>query len=78
MQEAPIGIGVSNKVDGLFIGLGTHENQRTYRSVVFHQILDKRNIKHDYYAGGNGAHDWATWRHPLHASLLPGLWHGQR
>ena len=78
MQEAPIGIGVSNKADGLFIGLGTHENQRTYRSVVFHQILDTHDTKHDYYAGGNGAHDWATWQHLLYASLLPGLWHGKR
>jgi len=64
----------NKKVDYLFVGLGTHENQPTNRSVVFHQILDKYKIKHDYYFGGNGAHDWATWRHLLYARFLPGLW----
>jgi enterochelin esterase-like enzyme len=63
----------NSKVDYLFVGLGTHENQPTNRSVVFHGILEKHGIKHDYYIGGNGAHDWATWRDHLHARLLPNL-----
>jgi len=69
---------INKKVDYLLVGLGTHENQPKNRSVVFHQILEKHKIKHDYYAGGNGGHDWATWRHLLHAQLLPGLWRGKR
>ena len=64
----------NKKVDYLFVGLGTHENTPTNRSVLFHQILEKHNIKHDYYIGGNGAHDWATWRHLLYTHLLPNLW----
>ena len=36
--------------------------------------LAKHRIPHEYYAGGGGAHDWATWRHLLYAKLLPGLW----
>ncbi len=65
---------INKKVDYLFVGLGTYENQPTNRSVVFHQILDKHKIEHDYYVGGNGGHDWATWRHLLYARFLPGLW----
>jgi enterochelin esterase-like enzyme len=64
----------NKKVDYLLVGLGTREDLPTNRSVVFHQILDKHKIKHDYYVGGNGAHDWATWRHLLYAKLLPNLW----
>jgi enterochelin esterase-like enzyme len=40
---------------------------------VFHGILEKHAVKHDYYIGGNGGHDWATWRDHLHARLLPNL-----
>lgn len=64
----------NKKVDYLLVGLGTREDQPTNRSVVFHQILERHKIKHDYYVGGNGAHDWATWRHLLYAKLLPNLW----
>jgi hypothetical protein len=64
----------NKKVDYSLLGLGTHENQPENRSVVFHQILERHNIKHDYYYGGNGAHDWATWRHLSCARLLPNLW----
>jgi len=64
----------NRKVDYLLVGLGTREDTPTNRSVAFHQILDKHKIKHDYYVGGNGAHDWATWRHLLYAKLLPNLW----
>jgi enterochelin esterase-like enzyme len=67
----------NKKVDYLFVGLGTYEDLPTNRTVVFHQILDKYKINHDYYAGGGGAHDWVTWRHLLYVRLLPGLWRGK-
>lgn len=64
---------INKKVDYLFVGLGTHENQPTNRSVVFHQILDKHHVAHDYYIGGDGGHDWGTWRAHL-VYMLPKLW----
>ena len=45
---------------------------------MFHQILEKHGVRHDYYIGGDGGHDWATWRYLLYARLLPGLWRGTR
>jgi enterochelin esterase family protein len=63
----------NKKVDYLFVGLGTHENTPKNRSVVFHEILDKYKIQHDYYVGGDGAHDWGTWRAHLNY-MLPKLW----
>lgn len=65
--------GFNERVDYLFVGLGTYENQPTNRSVVFHQALEKHGIEHDYYIGGNGGHDWGTWRDHLHY-MLPKLW----
>ena len=67
----------NKKVDYLFVGLGTHENQPTNRSVVFHQILDKHGIAHDYYIGGDGGHDWGTWRAHL-VYMLPKLWRAKQ
>jgi enterochelin esterase-like enzyme len=64
---------INRKVDYLFVGLGTYENQPTNRSVAFHQILEKRGIAHDYYIGGDGGHDWGTWRAHL-VYMLPKLW----
>jgi enterochelin esterase-like enzyme len=64
---------INKKVDYLFVGLGTHENQPTNRSVVFHQILEKYKVAHDYYVGGDGGHDWGTWRAHL-VYMLPKLW----
>jgi hypothetical protein len=40
---------------------------------VFHQILEKYGIVHDYYIGGDGGHDWGTWRAHL-VYMLPNLW----
>jgi enterochelin esterase-like enzyme len=31
-------------------------------------------ITHEYYVGGYGGHDWATWRHLLYYRFLPNLW----
>ena len=64
---------INQKVKYIFVGLGTYENQPTNRSVVFHQILDKHRVVHDYYVGGDGGHDWGTWRAHLHY-MLPKLW----
>jgi enterochelin esterase-like enzyme len=68
----PDAIGGDPKVDYLFVGLGTHENTPDNRSVAFHKELDKRGIRHDYYIGGDGGHDWGTWRDHLHY-MLPKL-----
>jgi enterochelin esterase family protein len=67
---------VNAKIDYLFVGQGTLEaNSRMgERCVALHQALLKHNIKHEYYVGGAGAHDWATWRHLLYYKFLPGLW----
>jgi enterochelin esterase-like enzyme len=67
---------INAKVDYLFVGLGTHENQPTNRSVVFHQILEKHHATHDYHIGGDGGHDWGTWRAHL-VYMLPKLWRGK-
>ncbi len=64
---------INQKVDYLFVGLGTHENGPANRSVAFHQILEKHRVAHDYYIGGEGGHDWGTWRAHL-VYMLPKLW----
>ena len=64
---------IHKKVAYLFVGLGTYENAPTNRSVVFHQILEKHGVVHDYFIGGNGGHDWVTWRAHLE-HMLPKLW----
>lgn len=67
---------VHEKVDYLFVGEGTEEAKGFFgarvRSLV--DALNKHQIKHEYYAGGHGGHDWATWRHLLHEKFLPNLW----
>lgn len=64
---------INARVDYLFVGAGTHEVTPTNRSVVFHQILERHHIVHDWYVGGDGGHDWGTWRNHLH-HLLQQLW----
>jgi enterochelin esterase-like enzyme len=66
----------NKKIDFLFLGQGSHEVDAGIgkRCVVFHESLVKHNIKHEYYVGGNGRHDWATWRHLLYYRFLPELW----
>jgi enterochelin esterase family protein len=67
---------VNKKVDYLFLGQGTNEANAAIgaRCIALHQALLKHNIKHEYYVGGAGAHDWSTWRHLLYYKFLPGLW----
>lgn len=65
---------VNAKVDYLFVGQGTYEEVPGSRTLALRDALVKHGVEHEYYAGGDGAHDWATWRHLLHAKLLPGLW----
>ncbi|GAA4409036.1 esterase family protein [Nibrella viscosa] len=66
----------NKKVDFLFLGQGTGEVSAPIgkRAVVLHEALKKHNINHQYYVGGDGAHDWGTWRHLLYYQFLPNLW----
>lgn len=65
----------NQKVDYLLVGQGTGEVATIgKRAVALHEALQKHNIKHEYYVGGDGAHDWGTWRHLLYYKLLPNLW----
>lgn len=64
-----------DKVDYMLIGLGSGELDFVgKRSAATHEALEKIGIKHDYFIGGDGAHDWGTWRLLLHDKLLPNLW----
>jgi enterochelin esterase family protein len=67
---------VNEKVDYLFLGQGTleAEGRMGERCVALHKALENHDIKHEYYVGGHGGHDWATWRHLLYHRFLPNLW----
>ncbi len=67
---------VNEKVDYLFVGQGTLEAEGFFNGRVeaLVKALDEHGIVHDYYVGGHGGHDWATWRHLLYFRFLPGLW----
>jgi enterochelin esterase-like enzyme len=67
---------VSKKVDYLFVGQGTEEANGFLgkRCVALSEALTNHKIKHEYYVGGHGGHDWATWRHLLYYRFLPNLW----
>ncbi len=66
----------NSKVKYLFVGQGTEEakGRMGARCIALHDALNKHNIKHEYYVGGYGGHDWATWRHLLYYRFLPNLW----
>lgn len=65
----------NQKIDYLLVGQGTGEVATIgKRAVALHEALQKHNVKHDYYVGGDGSHDWGTWRHLLYYKLLPNLW----
>jgi enterochelin esterase-like enzyme len=65
---------INKKVDYLFVGQGTNEATAGNRTEALHLALTKHNIKHEYYVGGDGAHDWGTWRHVVYYKFFPGLW----
>jgi enterochelin esterase family protein len=65
---------IDDKIDYLFVGAGTHETTPTSRQVRLHQAFEEKQIKHEYYIGSDGAHDFVTWRHLLYYRFLPGLW----
>ncbi|MBN8826013.1 MAG: esterase [Spirosoma sp.] len=66
----------NQKVDYLLVGQGTNEANAPIgkRAIALHEALQHHSIKHEYYVGGDGAHDWGTWRHLLYYKLLPTLW----
>ncbi|MGE5486962.1 MAG: esterase [bacterium] len=66
----------NKKIDYLFLGQGTLEakGRMGNRVVATHEAFVKHGIKHEYYVGGHGAHDWATWRHLMYYRFLPNLW----
>lgn len=67
---------VNEKVDYLFVGQGTKEVQSffNHRVQALHEALKNHGVTHEYYVGGHGGHDWATWRHLLYYRFLPNLW----
>ncbi len=75
-RELPERPDVNEKVQYLFVGQGTEEakGRMGQRCVALHEALLKHGVRHEYYVGGHGGHDWATWRHLVHDRFLPGLW----
>jgi enterochelin esterase family protein len=67
---------VNRKVEYLFVGQGAAEagGRLGERCVALHKALVEHKVEHEYYVGGHGGHDWATWRHLLYDRFLPGLW----
>ncbi len=67
---------VNDSVDYLFVGQGTKEAVGFFNERVqaLHDALTHHDIEHEYYVGGNGGHDWSTWRHLLYYRFLPNLW----
>ncbi|GAB3954265.1 esterase family protein [Spirosoma harenae] len=66
----------NQKVDYLLVGQGTNEANAPIgkRVIALHEALQNHKINHEYYVGGEGAHEWGTWRHLLYYKLLPNLW----
>ena len=71
---------VNDKIDYLFVGQGSEEQSGFFNVRVkgFIDALNARNIKHEYYSGGHGGHDWSTWRHLLYYRFLPNLFKGTK
>jgi enterochelin esterase-like enzyme len=65
---------LNDKIDYLFVGAGTYETTPDSRQALLHKALEEKNIDHEYYVGGDGAHDFVTWRHLLYYKFLPKLW----
>ncbi len=70
---------VNDSVDYLFVGQGTKEAEGFFNERVqgLNDALTHHDIEHEYYVGGNGGHDWSTWRHLLYYRFLPNLWQNQ-
>ena len=57
----------NRKVRLLWLGIGTAEPERMYKSVKnYHEALEKAGIKHAYYESPGTSHEWLTWRRCLH------------
>jgi enterochelin esterase-like enzyme len=57
----------NNKVNVLYLSIGTNEPERMYNSVNnFHRELEKAGIKHIYYESPGTSHEWQTWRRSLY------------
>ena len=65
---------LNDKIDYLFVGAGTYETRPGSRQELLHRQFEEKNIEHEYYIGGEGAHDFVTWRHLLYYRFLPSLW----
>lgn len=67
---------VNDSIDYLFVGQGTKEAEGFFNARVQGLVdgLKNHDIDHEYYVGGNGGHDWSTWRHLLYYRFLPNLW----
>ena len=46
---------------------------QNFRELLFKWFEKKLVVVHDYYIGGDGGHDWGTWRAHL-VYMLPKLW----
>lgn len=68
----------NDKIDYLLLAQGKAEETPGSRTVITKESFEKHHIKHEYYAGGDGAHDWGTWRHLLYYKLLPSLWKSEQ
>jgi enterochelin esterase family protein len=66
---------LDRKIEYLFVGQGTAEAEGRFgaRVAALVAALEAHGIRHEYYVGGHGGHDWATWRHLLYARFLPNL-----
>lgn len=80
------GADTAKRIDSLLIGFGSHEEAPlnpnatgslrgsvASRSRALRDALAAHKIPHEFYSGGDGAHDWGTWRHLAYEKLLPAL-----